>query len=127
MEENEYIKEILTTKLDSQTEIIRMEIKGLKDDISQLETNLETHISCSDTDRDEYRQSIIRVHARMDILETALHRLESTPAKKSWKEWLIAELWKWAVPVAIVFIIWLFTSGSLLSFLGLLVPKAGTN
>ena len=114
-EEQLYIKEILETKFDAFTEILKSELGHLKDEVKKIEANLEAHVCQDDEETAEMRASIVRIHGRIDGLEERLKNAEQPKKLKFWER-VGTKVLDWAVPFVMLAILWLLSSGTLGAF-----------
>ena len=133
-EDNNYLKELLETRLDSIAELhkqelgsiaelLRSELTYLRVEVKKIEDSLDAHACQNEEINVEFRASVVRIHSRIDILEKRLEAAETPRKANAWDViWTSALM---AVPYIVgAFLIWILTSGALVSFLNFLASHA---
>ena len=122
MEDTEFFEKILhtsmltvSTKLDAITQLLKQELEVLKKEIDRLENRLELN-TCADSDESkDNRETVIRLHNRLDKIEDRLTIVEK-PKKLAVREIIKTKAIEWSVPITFAFIFFLLYSGALTSF-----------
>lgn len=132
MEGTEYITtllekqgDLLESKLTGFAELLRSELRYLKDDVKKIEDTLEAHVCRDGEETMELRQSIVRIHGRIDTIEARLKTVEEPKKLDPWGI-IKTKALEWVAPTLIVFAFWFIFSGSAQSFFSFLLKLPTT-
>lgn len=117
MDEYQHLERLLDTKLDGFLTLLKLELNNIKKDVAEIAEELGDHKEHNQDDVKQFRESVVRLHTRVDEIEKRV----SNPPKMKIAELIRVKAVEWAVPIFMLFGLWLITSGSLLTFFGKVV------
>lgn len=112
MTDYEHLEKLLDSKLDGFLTLLRIELSNVKKNVADIAEELSTHQNSNEDLEKMMRESIARVHARIDALE-----------KPDIAKLVMIKTIEWAVPVFMVFLLWIISNGTLFQFFGMVAGK----
>ena len=105
MTDYEHLEKLLDEKLNGFLTLLKLELGRVKEEVSEIADELGHHQNSNEELEKMMRESIARVHTRIDALE-----------KPNFGKLITIKAVEWAVPMVMLFILWVISNGTLFQF-----------